>query len=69
MVQEATRERLLDIKKRYGFLALKKGLKRKGGGGREVAGVRGGCPYEAAPASASEIRSEKQKGMRDKELA
>jgi hypothetical protein len=50
LVQEATRERLLDIKKRYGFLALKNGLKsrsrRKVGGQGGVAGGRGRYPYK-----------------------
>ena len=48
MVQEATRERLFDIKNRYGFLALKNGLKRKDGGCPEEGGgwpaAGGGTP-------------------------
>ena len=46
LVQEATRERLFDIKKRYkkcmDFWLSKKASKERG----EVVGVRGGYPYE-----------------------
>ena len=48
LVQEATRERLLDIKKRYGFLALKNGLKSRSrrlpGGVGEGGGRQGEVP-------------------------